>query len=71
MPRVKLSVDIVGCKGCSLCVDACPKDILTLDKSFVNTKGYNPVKCQSQELCTGCAVCAIICPDSAIKVERV
>ena len=58
------------CKGCDLCVVACPKKILTLDKNKVNAKGYNPVACTDMSACTACAICAKICPDSVITVER-
>jgi len=58
------------CKGCLLCADACPKDILELDKSRVNAKGYNPIFCNNMEACTACAICGRICPDSVIRVER-
>jgi len=70
MPRVKLSIDIAACKGCTLCVEICPKVILMMDTSIVNAKGYSPAMCIDSNACTACAVCAIICPDSAIKVER-
>jgi len=70
MPKAKLSIDIAVCKGCALCVEVCPKTILTMDTSTVNAKGYIPAKCIDSNICTACAVCAIICPDSAIKVER-
>ena len=58
------------CKGCLLCADVCPKNILELDMSNVNAKGYNPVLCTDMDECTACALCARICPDSVIKVER-
>ena len=58
------------CKGCVLCVDVCPKKILSPDKSRVNAKGYNPVICDDILNCTACAICAKICPDSVITVER-
>ena len=58
------------CKGCQLCIDACPKKILTLNTKKVNTKGYNPVTCTDMESCTACKICAIICPDSVISIER-
>jgi 2-oxoglutarate ferredoxin oxidoreductase subunit delta len=59
-----------ACKGCRLCMDACPKKILDLDTSKVNAKGYNPVMCNNIGDCTACAVCARVCPDSVIKVEK-
>jgi len=58
------------CKGCRLCIDACPKDILVLDTGKVNAKGYNPISCTDMPACTACAICARICPDSVISVER-
>ena len=58
------------CKGCNLCVDVCPKDILRLDTARVNAKGYNPIICTDEKICVACGICAMICPDSAIKVVR-
>ena len=70
MPKSILTFDDAACKGCLLCVDACPPKILELELSRVNAKGYNPVFCNNIEKCTACAICAKICPDSVIKVER-
>ena len=58
------------CKGCLLCVDACPKKILAPDRGRVNAKGYNPVICNDMASCTACTICARICPDSVITVGR-
>ena len=72
--RVRTSyivVDSGKCKGCRLCVHACPKSILT-PASHMNEKGYLPaiVASEKAEACTGCAVCALMCPDAAITVYR-
>ena len=66
----RLTFESLMCKGCLLCASVCPKKILELDMSFVNAKGYNPIKCNDIDKCTACAMCARICPDSVIKVER-
>lgn len=58
------------CKGCGLCVSACPKKILEIREEHTNAKGYFPVKNINQDACIGCAACAIICPDCVIEVER-
>ena len=58
------------CKGCSLCVSACPKNVLSIDASRVNTKGYNPVACADEGPCISCAFCATICPDLVIAVNK-
>jgi len=63
-------VDENRCKGCSLCVDACPQHVLALSATRFNAKGYRPVELVEAEGCTGCAVCAIICPDVVFTVYR-
>ena len=56
------------CKGCGLCVDACPKHCLVLDESVVNALGHHPVELTDAALCTSCAICARACPDVAFTV---
>ena len=68
MPKV--IIDINCCKGCGLCVEACPKQILKLDAKTINKKGYHPSSCIDMEQCIGCAFCATMCPDVCIKVEK-
>lgn len=58
------------CKGCGLCVVACPKHIITLEKDEINSKGYHPARVTDEEKCIGCAFCAQMCPDCVITVER-
>jgi 2-oxoglutarate ferredoxin oxidoreductase subunit delta len=70
MARGWVFVDENRCKGCSLCVDACPQHVLELSNDRFNTKGYRPVQLTDPEGCTGCAVCAIICPDVVFTVYR-
>ena len=58
------------CKGCGLCVDACPRQLLSLSKPRLNQKGHAPVELSNPEMCIGCAFCATMCPDCIITVER-
>ena len=58
------------CKGCGLCVVACPKHIVELDKKTINAKGYHPAYCTDNDKCISCAMCAMICPDSVITVYK-
>ncbi|MDO4565159.1 MAG: 4Fe-4S binding protein [Clostridia bacterium] len=66
----KVTFDRDRCKGCELCVSACPRHIVAIDESGTNRKGYHPATVTNMELCTGCASCARICPDSIITVYR-
>lgn len=62
-------VNTERCKGCSLCVIACPQDVIALAKK-VNVSGYPYVEPVKQDACVGCASCAIVCPDGCITVYR-
>ena len=66
----KLRFDEERCKGCGLCIDACPKKILQLAPVKINLKGYHPAECIDIEQCIACASCARMCPDVVIEVER-
>jgi len=71
MAKIKgaVVVDTERCKGCDLCVVACPSDILALAKEL-NPKGYNFAQMVNSDACTGCAACAYVCPDACITVYR-
>ena len=38
----KLTFQIDRCKGCGLCVNACPKGLLAIAKDKINQKGHHP-----------------------------
>jgi len=66
----KLTFETDRCKGCGLCVEACPKKILFIDRERINQKGHSPAAVTDMQLCIGCAACATMCPDCVITVER-
>ena len=57
------------CKGCGLCIWACPKDHIRLTEQE-DHRGIHIACFNEAHACTGCAFCAIICPDVAIEVYR-
>ena len=70
MAKGRVVIDVERCKGCELCRDACPPDVLVLADDL-NGKGYRPViLLDPAHDCTGCALCATVCPDSCITVFR-
>ena len=58
------------CKGCELCIEACPKKIIALDQDKINARGYHPAAVKDMDACTACGQCYIICPDVAVKIEK-
>ena len=66
--RGTVVIDVDACKGCDLCIDACPPGVLVMTKETVNGRGYRfPLL---SEGCTGCAACAQICPDFVFQVYK-
>jgi len=67
--RGAVVIDTETCKGCDLCVVACPTDVLQLNETL-NTKGFNPAYPANHDACTACTICALVCPDMCITVYQ-
>ncbi|HET6810662.1 MAG TPA: 4Fe-4S dicluster domain-containing protein [Acidimicrobiales bacterium] len=68
LTRGTVVIDVEACKGCDLCIDACPPRVLVMTTDRVNTRGY-----RYPELlpgCTGCRACSQICPDFVFQVYK-
>ncbi len=63
----KHNIDSEQCKGCGLCANVCPKNVLEITDT-VNTKGHFPIVQARPEDCIHCTMCCIICPDVAISI---
>jgi NAD-dependent dihydropyrimidine dehydrogenase PreA subunit len=67
--RGLLRVDIDECKGCGLCVEACPPKVIHLSERL-NHYGYRTATYKGTG-CTGCGICFMACPEpGAITVLR-
>jgi 2-oxoisovalerate ferredoxin oxidoreductase delta subunit len=59
LPRPE--IDILECKGCGRCVEACPKQVLEMSDDF-NARGYPYVQYKGHG-CIGCGLCFYTCPE--------
>ncbi|MBE0635107.1 4Fe-4S binding protein [Candidatus Bipolaricaulota bacterium] len=69
MPKGTVVFDVERCKGCGLCIAACPKKVLAFSGQL-NKSGYDVAHMAHPEDCIGCAFCAMTCPDIVIEVYR-
>lgn len=67
--RGSIRVDIDECKGCGLCIEACPPKVISLSERL-NHYGYRTATYAGSG-CTGCGICHLACPEpGAITVLR-
>ena len=73
----KVVIDRESCKGCYLCIRACPVKALEKDAELNSTGTYpakpvgsdsQPSDAQSGVKCIACGNCYEVCPDVAIQV---
>ncbi len=64
-----ISIDPERCKGCALCIEFCPKKLISISDRL-NAKGYFVAAFNDGNECTGCATCAVMCPEVAIEVMK-
>ena len=68
--RGLLRVDVEECKGCGLCVEACPPKVIGMNQRL-NHYGYRTAMYAGAG-CTGCGICFMVCPEpGAITVLRI
>jgi len=67
--RGLLRVSVGECKGCGLCVEACPPGVIGMSERL-NRYGYRTATYAGAG-CTGCGICFMVCPEpGAITVLR-
>jgi 2-oxoglutarate ferredoxin oxidoreductase subunit delta len=75
-----VTIDREMCKGCHLCIRACPVKVLEIDTEMNSSGSYpakvaQPDKC-NQHLnlsagCIACGNCYEVCPDVCIEIYEV
>lgn len=50
-----------GCRGCELCIDVCPTEVIEFDEQ------ERIARIREAEDCIGCLSCAYICPPNVIE----
>ncbi len=67
-----LLLDTARCVGCGICVDACPKEAISLGMVGASIRGAAsgeaPISVDPA-VCSYCGVCTILCPFDALGVE--
>lgn len=72
VPRGQVFILPERCKGCSICVEFCPCDVLELSENK-NAKGYQYPEIISgkETACVHCEFCTLVCPEFAIFTQFV
>jgi 2-oxoglutarate ferredoxin oxidoreductase subunit delta len=67
--RGTVEINHEECKGCGLCVEACPPKVLHLSR-HLNRYGYHYTEYLGSG-CTGCGICYFACPEpGGVTVSR-
>ena len=65
--RGTITVATERCRGCELCIPACPPQVLSMSDD-VNEIGFRYPELRPG--CTGCNACLLVCPDFVCEVYR-
>ncbi|RKX75839.1 MAG: hypothetical protein DRP87_13590 [Spirochaetes bacterium] len=69
MSESYITINDDECKGCRLCVDACPKKCIVIG-SNINLIGYQYARFE-QNGCNACGLCYYVCPEpGAVTVYK-
>lgn len=66
--RGTVVIDVDACKGCDLCIPACPPAVLAMTTREVNANGFRYPELSPG--CTGCRACLDVCPDFCFEVYK-
>lgn len=71
IPRGQVFLIPNRCKGCNICIELCPKEVLQ-ESSEMNAKGYHypEIKPGKDGACIHCEFCSMVCPEFAIFTQE-
>ena len=69
LTRGTVVIDVEACKGCDLCIDACPPGCAGDDDDRGQHAAATATRCCCPG-CTGCKACSQICPDFVFQVYK-
>lgn len=64
-PRGEVRIFATWCKGCQICIEFCPTNVLAM-----HPNGNHPIVVAAEK-CTACHFCDTHCPDLAILVKKI
>lgn len=67
IPRGQVFLIPERCKGCQMCVEFCPQQVLRMS-SRMNSRGYHYLEIApgKENACVHCEFCMMVCPEFAI-----
>ncbi len=65
----KITILEEWCKGCTICVEVCPTDVLKMEPVGTRWQGTIAVVVDA-DACIACMQCELQCPDFAILIEK-
>ena len=66
---MNITIDKKYCKGCEICINACPKGVFAMSEERQSFGSLIPYAAEPEK-CIGCKVCELMCPDGCINVEK-
>jgi 2-oxoglutarate ferredoxin oxidoreductase subunit delta len=69
MAKNNVTIEPKFCKGCLICISACPKNVIGTSDVRSEAGSLVPQVLRVDD-CIGCMLCEKMCPDTCITVER-
>jgi len=69
MAKNNVIIEPKFCKGCMICIAACPKDVIGTS-DVRSTSGHLVPQVLNVDACIGCMLCEKLCPDTCIEVQK-